>query len=310
MPTFEDMVVGDLFVPGTREWDIEVINEAFNGEDRASIMRTTPAPPGNVDKQVWHYSSSGLYTMKTGYHLAARLVDGVQGYNETPWKGIWRVKVPPKVRAFYWRLCKGCLAVRTKIRRWYPTTETTCPLCLQMPKSFWHLFVDCAFAKSCWEESQLWQKIDSLCYEVDGHSDLFLNLPRQLENCEMERAAIVVWAIWRARNEVVWNDRRSSPCQAMFSATIFLAEWGVVEAARWAVNLGFTHVMVESDSKRVVDALKTSMDGGTVLCDYIAEGRSLFASQEHFSISWVCRSANLIAHTIARTSRLFDNPYC
>lgn len=85
--------------------------------------------------------------------------------------------------------------------------------------------------------------------------------------------------------------------------------WGVVEAAKWALNLGFTRVLVESDSKRVLEALQSNMGGGTVLWDFIASGMRFFAAQEHLSISWACRSANMVAHTITRTSRNFDSPH-
>lgn len=61
--------------------------------------------------------------------------------------------------------------------------------------------------------------------------------------------------------------------------------WGVVEAAKWALNLGFTRVLVESDSKRVLEALQSNM-----VWDFIASGMRFFAAQEHFSISWACRS--------------------
>lgn len=29
--TFDDMLVKDFFVPGTREWDMEVVNKVFSG---------------------------------------------------------------------------------------------------------------------------------------------------------------------------------------------------------------------------------------------------------------------------------------
>lgn len=78
-----------------------MIDEAFNPTDKANIMYTTPAPHCNLDKLVWHHSPKGEYTIKTAYHLDSRLVDGVHVYEETPWKFIWRVKIPPKVRSFY-----------------------------------------------------------------------------------------------------------------------------------------------------------------------------------------------------------------
>lgn len=131
---FADMIVGDLFVPGTREWDTEVILEVFTLEDSACILRTTPAPFGVANKRIWHYSPNGEYLVKKAYHLAIKIVDDTWVHGESPWRVFWRIKVPPKVRLFYWRLCKGCLAVTFKLRSWYPTIDAMCPLCNQMPE--------------------------------------------------------------------------------------------------------------------------------------------------------------------------------
>lgn len=45
--------------------------------------------------------------------------------------------------------------------------------------------------------------------------------------------------------------------------------WGVVEAAKWALNLGFTRVL-----KRVLEALQSNM-----VWDFIASGMRFFAAQ-------------------------------
>lgn len=53
---FDDMVVADLLVPGTRMWDKPLIEIAFNHEDAAKILQTLISPRTSGDKLIWHYS--------------------------------------------------------------------------------------------------------------------------------------------------------------------------------------------------------------------------------------------------------------
>lgn len=52
MPGFEDMTVSELFVPNTNRWNVPLISEIFNNEDKQVILRTTPSPLGCRDKRI------------------------------------------------------------------------------------------------------------------------------------------------------------------------------------------------------------------------------------------------------------------
>lgn len=188
VPNFEDIVVHDLFIPGTRQWDVELIDEVFNDIDSAKILRTSIAPTPVPDGKIWHFERRGRYSVKSAYHLALRLIDDVQVYGDSIWKSIWRVNVPPKIRVFFWRLCKGWLVVKAKIASWYGGISSLCPLCSMATESIWHLFIDCDFVRDCWARIDLWGKIDNLCYEVESGSELFLRLLGVLDRTELERA--------------------------------------------------------------------------------------------------------------------------
>lgn len=68
----EDMMVSDFFVPGTRCWDKELIDEVFPEDDAKQILKTSPSPSGVPDGTIWHFSTNGMYSVKTAYHLAVR----------------------------------------------------------------------------------------------------------------------------------------------------------------------------------------------------------------------------------------------
>lgn len=115
VPTFEDMVIKNFYITGTKDWDQPLIQEVFPEIDCEPILKTTPSPQGVADKEVWHFSSNGLCTVKSAYHLAMRVIHDSWEIHDSPRK----LKVPPRVKNFYWRLCKGWIDVRAKIGRWY-----------------------------------------------------------------------------------------------------------------------------------------------------------------------------------------------
>lgn len=100
------MLVRDSYTPDTRLCDEEVMQEAFSSEDAKCILRTTPAPSGVGDSLIWHYSRNGIYSVNA-YHLAMNIISGQRVYDETRWKMLWHMKVPPRVKAFMWHLSKG-----------------------------------------------------------------------------------------------------------------------------------------------------------------------------------------------------------
>lgn len=62
---------------------------------------------------VWHYSSNGAYSVKSGYHLTLQEHLSKQEQkasssfspNKKLWSTIWKLKVPNKIRNFWWRTC-------------------------------------------------------------------------------------------------------------------------------------------------------------------------------------------------------------
>ncbi|KAL6565990.1 hypothetical protein OROHE_005045 [Orobanche hederae] len=63
--------------------------------------------------------------------------------------------------------------------------------------------------------------------------------------------------------------------------------WGVVEAIRWAIYLGLQAVTVETDSRRMADAIKAVDEADSVLSNLVEEGHHLLEATKNFSILWV-----------------------
>jgi hypothetical protein len=91
------------------DWNIETVRGCFFKIDAEAILRL-PVGRGDHDVWAWDMEKSGIYSVKTAYKLLYKIkVEGA--HPETPssssddlWKVLWKIKVPPKVKVFWWRV--------------------------------------------------------------------------------------------------------------------------------------------------------------------------------------------------------------
>jgi hypothetical protein len=80
---------------------------------------------------------------------------------------------------------------------------------------------------------------------------------------------------------------------------------------------GITHVMIESDSKSLVDALHHLRGGNSEFSSLVSYINTLLLSSPNFSVKFIKRQANMVAHTLARAAISWSSrcsietlPYC
>jgi ribonuclease HI len=76
----------------------------------------------------------------------------------------------------------------------------------------------------------------------------------------------------------------------------------ILEAMRVASSRGWTNIIFESDSKVVIDAIKTVSQGRSELCSILFEIKALLLSNTNFEVKFSRRQANMAAHTLARAA--------
>ncbi|XVF80380.1 hypothetical protein PTKIN_Ptkin15bG0065400 [Pterospermum kingtungense] len=82
----------------------------------------------------------------------------------------------------------------------------------------------------------------------------------------------------------------------------------VREALSWVKNQGFHLVCFETDAKYVVDAIHWEQQDYSKYGSLIYECKSLLKNDVSFSIHFVRRQANEIAHTLAKLSCSLASP--
>lgn len=98
-------------------WNASLINELLQPSDMEVAVRTPLSLLHCEDKRIWHFDRYIKYTMKSGYHIIFCHLYRFPLSSMSPvQKHTWKLKVPPKVKAFLWRGLWGILPPKVNLR--------------------------------------------------------------------------------------------------------------------------------------------------------------------------------------------------
>ncbi|KAL0285703.1 UNVERIFIED_CONTAM: hypothetical protein Scaly_2811600 [Sesamum calycinum] len=114
------------------EWARDLQSGLVDGE---FILGIPLSQVGIDDILVWYYSSSGLFTVRSAYHLICSLENspGLSSLfvNEHAWwRFVWQAKVPNKVKVFIWKTCLNALPTSRNLLQRMPRSFSVCLHCL------------------------------------------------------------------------------------------------------------------------------------------------------------------------------------
>lgn len=109
---------------------------------------------------MWLYNKSGVYTIRSGYHLA-RLVMRKESSAEPSrgaggqqlWRALWKIKVPSKLKVFGWRACHDILPTRVNLAKHKITLDNVCHCCKRVLENAVHAIWECGAAPDVWTGS-------------------------------------------------------------------------------------------------------------------------------------------------------------
>ncbi|CAI0629245.1 unnamed protein product [Linum tenue] len=108
------------------------------------------------DRVVWHYESSGEFSVKSAYHLAFSLQQpvqkkhGVSFLDQGLWKWVWTRSLPPKLLFFLWQCLLRILPTREALAARGVDLIPICPVCGRKEETIEHLFFQCVVARRLW----------------------------------------------------------------------------------------------------------------------------------------------------------------
>lgn len=108
--------VDSLIHDHSKTWNAEVIHQVFDDASAASILQTSLIEQVTADALIWKAERNGLYSVRSAYRLCVEeLIDTTHLRRAGYWSGVWRLKVPPKVKNLIWRICRGCFPTRVRL---------------------------------------------------------------------------------------------------------------------------------------------------------------------------------------------------
>ena len=137
------------------------------------------------------------------------------------WRHLWKLKLPPKVKALMWRASSNCLPTMDRLISRRVDVNPLCPVCGTSEESVLHALVTCQKSTQVWDRvgigtpsrspQSFFQWITDCFQHHDGERQSFIST--------------VCWALWSARNNFVWNKKHTPTVAILKTATDFLNQW-------------------------------------------------------------------------------------
>jgi ribonuclease HI len=224
-----NLKVHDLLLPNSKQWDVAKINSLFPLEVAHNILDVPLLELVREDRLVWSEENNGVYSVRSGYRKLMKEKNSGHGQQGGDgWRNIWRLHAPPKAKHLFWRICRGVLPTRTRLRNRYVQCPEECPLCLNHVEDDCHLFFNCEAVQEAWIVMGLSQVIQSRRHVFTEARELIFDICRTETNSNASKAAVLVWIIWQIRNNKVWNDGNTSAVQAGMQAAAYWQQWASV----------------------------------------------------------------------------------
>ncbi|XP_075492415.1 uncharacterized protein LOC142530463 [Primulina tabacum] len=221
-----DWTVQDLMVPGSREWDHDIMETIFENRDTKAVTEIPLGPIKLQDNRIWHFSKNGDYTVKSGYHVAMSLDANLEARKiQGNWKAIWKLNVPPKIKIFLWRACRECLSHRINMQNRGIQVASLCVVCNKELDTSWHTFITCPFARECWTNAKLRQAVDFNADTTEGFTQWVFKIIQDLSGAELSKFVTILWAIWKQKNSLLWNNHIDTLSRVVVRAMRFLNDW-------------------------------------------------------------------------------------
>ncbi|CAN1314816.1 Putative ribonuclease H protein At1g65750 [Linum perenne] len=113
-----DLKVNDIWIPGTKQWDIKLIEELFNERDAKAISEMPLGRSTEPDQAIWHFSKNGVVSVRSAYRVWTDQMSTITlHHSEGHWEGLWNIHSPPKAKIMAWRLARNIIPTRETLRQ-------------------------------------------------------------------------------------------------------------------------------------------------------------------------------------------------
>jgi mannosylglycoprotein endo-beta-mannosidase len=146
------------------------------------------------DRVSWKLTRSGVFSVKSLYtYLMARQV-------LFPYKMIWRLKIPLKIKAFIWLIVKNRILTKMNLVKKGWKGNVSCEFC-EGKEDMNHLFFECPMAKYNWSVAS---RASDIGTKHENFYDMFQNWLQKFVGRDrtvvMLGTSALLWNLWKTRN--------------------------------------------------------------------------------------------------------------
>lgn len=159
--------------------------------------------------------------------------------------------------------------------------DSTYPVCLGGDEDELHLFFNCPKAPEIWAISGLQAEINLARLDAMNYHDCFFKLLSTLPNTSRSVFSMVFWAIWKVRNDKIWENLDTIAVAAMRRSKECLWDW---EVARMKQNPN--HLVLQQGVNNNVERWTKPRDG-ELKCNVDA---AVFSQEGRYGIGMCIRN--------------------
>uniref|UniRef100_A0A5B7BF13 Reverse transcriptase zinc-binding domain-containing protein n=1 Tax=Davidia involucrata TaxID=16924 RepID=A0A5B7BF13_DAVIN len=159
-----DLMVADLIDQDSMSWKEDRVRDLFIPFEAEEICAIPLSVHASSDKLIWHYSKNGVYSVKSGYHIAVHLSSSFNAANKgegssmdlvnKAWKLLWSLCLPNKIKNLIWRSSLNILLVGSRLVDRHVSTDPLCRLCGESPETPMHFFLYFPWAQIVWDTAE------------------------------------------------------------------------------------------------------------------------------------------------------------
>ncbi|CAJ2652949.1 unnamed protein product [Trifolium pratense] len=256
--------------------------DASLGAEANNILAVPLLDMIQEDRLIWNEERDGVYSIRSGHRkLMKDKKNGEWPRVKEPWGRIWKIQAPPKAKHLLWRLCKECLPSR-RLRRKKDSLNVIQPRLTQF-----HSIKEVILDVCCNESNVVAGKVAMVLWTLWNNRNNFVWYDTKMTARQIGSQAIYpygaaattyssyvstvattntrLFEVAGGAFEIILGD---SFLQAQIlstrASTVNTIEGEALawkEAIHEVIQRGISHVIFESDSKVVVDAIASRSVG-------------------------------------------------
>jgi hypothetical protein len=142
---------------------------------------------------------------------------------------LWKLKIPLKIKVFLWYLGRGVILTKDNLARRNWKGNKLCVFCSNS-ETIGHLFFECHYARFIWRAllTAFGLPIPRDMEHVAGN--WLMGFSKHNKSLIMTGVAAMLWAVWRSRNEVVFDhDNPKTYMQVIYRGTYWCRSWALLQ---------------------------------------------------------------------------------